>query len=132
MTDPRLPHGLDPEYGNAPSAEAVREALGHWRAVIDAIRDPIFIHDTQFRILRVNAAYAEWAGMAIDELVGRVYWEVFPHGDGPCRAAAPPWTRFKRNRSRSPPLPARSSCSAPFPSWTTRASPCSPSTSWRR
>ena len=59
MTDPRLPHGLDPEHGDDPSAEAVREALGHWRAVIDAIRDPIFIHDTQFRILRANAAYAD-------------------------------------------------------------------------
>lgn len=83
MHNPDLPNGLDPENGRAQSPDGLRQALAHWRAMIDAINDPIFLHDDQFRIVRANAAYAARAGMAIDELAGRPYWEVFPAAQGP-------------------------------------------------
>jgi PAS domain S-box-containing protein len=56
----------------------VLEAASEWRRAIDAIHDPIFIHDTDFRIIRANRAYAERAGMDVKEVLGRRYWDVFP------------------------------------------------------
>lgn len=54
-----------------------------WVAVFDAIVDPIFMHDRQGRIMRVNRAYAELAGMDIKDTIGRLYWQVFPRREGP-------------------------------------------------
>ncbi len=54
-----------------------------WVAVFDAIVDPIFMHDREGRIVRANRAYAELAGMDIKDVIGRLYWQVFPHHDGP-------------------------------------------------
>lgn len=61
----------------------VLEAASEWRRAIDAIHDPIFIHDMDFRIIRANRAYAESAGMDVKEVLGRRYWEVFPTQRGP-------------------------------------------------
>ncbi|HKJ71561.1 MAG TPA: GAF domain-containing protein, partial [Gammaproteobacteria bacterium] len=83
MIEPDLPYGHDPEGGNGKTKEAFRDALLHWRAVIDAIHDPIFIHDPDGCLLRVNAAYLERAGGTFDTIIGRPYWEVFPLRDGP-------------------------------------------------
>lgn len=91
MREPDLPYGHDPEGGNGQTKGAFREALHHWRAVIDALRDPIFLHDPDGHLLRANAAYMELAGGTFDDAIGRPYWEVFPPGDGPlttCRQAA--------------------------------------------
>ncbi len=54
-----------------------------WMAVFDAIVDPIFMHDHQGRIVRANRAYAELAGMDIKDVIGRLYWQVFPRREGP-------------------------------------------------
>ena len=54
-----------------------------WMAVFDAIVDPIFMHDRQGRIVRANRAYAELAGMDIKDVIGRLYWQVFPRREGP-------------------------------------------------
>lgn len=54
-----------------------------WLAVIDAILDPIFMHDRDGRIMRANRAYAELAGMDIKDVIGRLYWQVFPRHGGP-------------------------------------------------
>ncbi len=54
-----------------------------WVAVIDAILDPIFMHDRDGRIVRANRAYAELAGMDIKDVIGRLYWQVFPRREGP-------------------------------------------------
>ncbi|MGD8999940.1 MAG: PAS domain-containing protein, partial [Granulosicoccaceae bacterium] len=54
-----------------------------WEQVFDAIRDPIFMHDKEFRIIRANQAYASRAGLGILEIIGKPYWEVFPRQDGP-------------------------------------------------
>ena len=58
-------------------------SLHEWLTVIDAIRDPIFVHDQQFRIVLANQAYADIAETPITELKGRLYWELFPRGLGP-------------------------------------------------
>ncbi|ABM61137.1 sensor domain-containing protein [Halorhodospira halophila] len=61
-----------------------------WLRALDAISEPVFIHDEHYRILAANRAYAERAGLTPEEFRQRPYWEVFPHGDGPlpsCRAA---------------------------------------------
>jgi PAS domain S-box-containing protein len=61
-----------------------------WRMTCDAIEDPIFIHDTKFRILQGNRAYFLAAGVSEEQAIGLPYWQVFPPGDGPtpgCRQA---------------------------------------------
>ena len=62
-----------------------------WRYIFDAIDDPMFLHDTQFRVLLANHAYCREADVTEAEAVGKLYWEVFPLGTGPlpgCRNAA--------------------------------------------
>jgi len=54
-----------------------------WVATFDAIDDPIFMHDRQGRIVRANRAYAELADMDIKDVIGRLYWQVFPRREGP-------------------------------------------------
>ncbi len=53
------------------------------QTVVDAIEAPIFVHDGSFRVVFANKAYVAAAGLPIEEILGRVYWEVFPPGDGP-------------------------------------------------
>ncbi len=54
-----------------------------WRHIFDAIKDPAFLHDTQFRLLLANTAYCREAGVTEAQVLGKPYWEVFPHGTGP-------------------------------------------------
>lgn len=85
MTDP-------PEEQAGPTWETGQGEVTHdrlllvereWTAVFDDIHDPIFMHDGAFRVVRANQAYAERAGLAWDEIIGRPYWEVFPRREGP-------------------------------------------------
>ena len=62
---------------------AIARTAEQWQSAIDAIQDPIFIHDPEFRIVRANKAYAREAGLPIQEVVGKFYWEVFPRLSGP-------------------------------------------------
>lgn len=61
----------------------LERAKRDWEATFDAISDPLFIHDGEFRITRANRAYAEAAGLPFNEIVGRPYYEVFPKMEGP-------------------------------------------------
>lgn len=67
------------------SQQQLEQAFLAWRTVFDAVRDPIFVHDAEFRLTRVNQAYAELAGMPIKAVLGRPYWEIFPKMDGPSK-----------------------------------------------
>ncbi|OGS91153.1 MAG: hypothetical protein A2Z95_04990 [Gallionellales bacterium GWA2_60_18] len=61
-----------------------------WMAALDAVDDPIFIHDGEFRVLRANRAYQQRAGIPFKQIIGRPYYEIFPITDGPlpgCRRA---------------------------------------------
>jgi PAS domain S-box len=59
------------------------DSMNVWQALFDSVTDPIFVHDADMRIIRANLAYSQHAGMPIDELLGRPYWQVFPKHDGP-------------------------------------------------
>lgn len=49
-----------------------------WESTFDAVAHPIFLHDAKGKIIRVNKAYAEKAGMKPAELIGKSYWRAFP------------------------------------------------------
>ncbi|MDO8208308.1 MAG: PAS domain S-box protein [Gallionella sp.] len=56
-----------------------------WMTALNVLNDPIFLHDKQFRILHCNKVYQQCAGIPLDELVGRPYYEIFPKAAGPLR-----------------------------------------------
>ncbi len=66
----------------------IERARKEWADAFDAIRDPVFLHDRDFRIVRANRACAEAAGMDIKDVIGKRYWEVFPKNTGPLPACA--------------------------------------------
>ncbi len=61
----------------------IEDARREWTAAFDAVSDPMFLHDDEYRIVRANRAYAERAGLPFHQLLGRPYWEVFPPLQGP-------------------------------------------------
>jgi putative nucleotidyltransferase with HDIG domain/PAS domain S-box-containing protein len=68
------------------SRTRIEQAHREWLDAFDAVRHPIFLHDRKGRLLRANRAYAERAGLDYRRLIGRRYWEVFPHRDQPLPA----------------------------------------------
>lgn len=54
-----------------------------WSDAFDAISWPIFLHNHNGRITKVNRAYLERANCTIMEAYGQFYWQVFPKLDGP-------------------------------------------------
>jgi PAS domain S-box-containing protein len=78
------------------SEEKLRQELNNstrakkeWEVTFDAISNPVFIHDREFRIMRANRAYCEAAGMTYKELIGKHYHAVFPKMDAPFRSCRP-------------------------------------------
>ncbi len=61
----------------------IQQARREWTRAFDAIRDPVFIHDANYRVVRANRAYAERAKSDFTGVIGRPYWEVFPRRSGP-------------------------------------------------
>lgn len=61
----------------------VELALHEWMSALDAVRDPIFMHDAEFRVMRCNLAYQKCAGMPFKDIIGKPFFEVFPKRDGP-------------------------------------------------
>jgi len=72
------PAVLLPERDVPRDEHAGEAAPFEWLAAYDETDEPIFIHDKEFRILRCNSAYAARAGMPIEAVVGKPYWQVFP------------------------------------------------------
>ncbi|MBI1175487.1 MAG: PAS domain S-box protein [Sideroxydans sp.] len=60
------------------SVQKIERAHQEWETVLDAVDDPIFVHDRDFRILRCNKAYQQRAGMPFEQIIGQPYFEVFP------------------------------------------------------
>jgi PAS domain-containing protein len=58
--------------------DAIGDAHQQWLDTVDAVRDPLMVHDAEGRIVRANRAYAERAGMEYKEMIGRPYRECFP------------------------------------------------------
>ncbi|MBU0688523.1 MAG: PAS domain-containing protein [Gammaproteobacteria bacterium] len=61
----------------------IEQAHQEWMSALDAIDDPVFLHDSEFRILRANRAYQKLAGIPFKELIGKSYFEAFPMSSGP-------------------------------------------------
>jgi len=61
----------------------IEQARREWTTALDAVQDPIFIHDRDMKVVRANRAYAARAGRDIRDVIGRCYWEMFPRLDGP-------------------------------------------------
>jgi PAS domain S-box-containing protein/putative nucleotidyltransferase with HDIG domain len=62
--------------------ETAEIAHRQWLQTIDAVRDPMMVHDAEGRILRVNIAYARKAERGISDLLGKPYWVCFPRLEG--------------------------------------------------
>ncbi|MCW8888083.1 MAG: PAS domain S-box protein, partial [Gammaproteobacteria bacterium] len=61
----------------------IERAHREWMDAFDSINDPIFLHDEHGLIMRANRAYAIQAGVPVEELIGKAYWDFFPKGEGP-------------------------------------------------
>ena len=59
--------------------EKIKLAAEEWRTTFDSITDLVSIHDKDFRLVRVNKAFAETIKMEPKELVGKTCYEVV-HG----------------------------------------------------
>jgi PAS domain S-box-containing protein/putative nucleotidyltransferase with HDIG domain len=74
----------------APTQKLMAQAHQEWIAALDAVEDPIFLHDKDCRILRCNLAYQRIAGISFKAIIGQLYYEVFPKTNAPlpnCRPA---------------------------------------------
>lgn len=60
----------------------------NWSEAFDVIKNMIFVHDDQYRIVRANRAYLSRLNVSLDDVVGQPYWEFFPKGDGPVTSCA--------------------------------------------
>lgn len=65
------------------SQRLIERAKHEWENSVDAVHDPLFLHDREGRVIRANLAYAERAGLGIREVIGQLYWQLFPKSDGP-------------------------------------------------
>ncbi|WP_305906957.1 PAS domain S-box protein [Methylomarinum sp. Ch1-1] len=61
----------------------VEQARHELQSAMDAVQDPIFMHDRDYRIMRANRAYAERTGLDVQQIIGKPYWQLFPKLDAP-------------------------------------------------
>lgn len=68
------------------ASASMEAAKKDWETTFDAMLDPVFIHDSRFRVVRANKAYQDATGLAFHEIINRPYYELFPKTqDGPCK-----------------------------------------------
>jgi len=63
--------------------EAILLAKREWETTFDAVRDPIFILDEQFRIVRANRETARRLGLEPRECIGRKCYELIHNAKAP-------------------------------------------------
>lgn len=61
----------------------IERAEREWLTAIDAVDELIFLYGSDFRILRCNRAYRQAAGIPFKEIIGRIYYEIFPPASAP-------------------------------------------------
>jgi PAS domain S-box-containing protein len=64
--------------------EMIETAAKEWRTTFDSITEMISIHDTNYRIRRVNKAFADAVRRPIKELIGKRCYEVVHKTNSPC------------------------------------------------
>ena len=65
----------------------IERAHQEWMAALDEVEDLIFLYDQDFRIIRCNRAYQQCANMPFKQIIGQLYYEVFPQIDAPLRSS---------------------------------------------
>jgi len=63
--------------------ESIKRAIEEWRTTFDAITDLVSIHDKDFRLVRVNKAFADVLKMKPKELIGKPCYEIVHGTDEP-------------------------------------------------
>lgn len=63
--------------------EVIKLSNQRWQETFDALPDLVSIHDKNFTITKVNAAFARVFGMPIEQLVGKKCYEIFHKTAGP-------------------------------------------------
>ncbi len=63
--------------------EGIKHAAEEWRATFDSITDMVSIHDKDYRIVRVNKAFADAFNMKPKELIGKTCYELVHGTKGP-------------------------------------------------
>ena len=63
--------------------QQIERAAQEWRTTFDSISDLVSLHDKDFKILRVNKAFADAFKMKPQEVVGRTCYELLHDGEKP-------------------------------------------------
>ncbi|GAI99291.1 unnamed protein product, partial [marine sediment metagenome] len=71
------------EHERKQAEEKIKRAAEEWRTTFDSITDMVSIHDSDFRIVRVNRALADVFKMRPPELIGRTCYELVHGTDKP-------------------------------------------------
>src|SRR5262245_1996980 len=50
--------------------ESIQSHANEWQSTFDSIKDPIMILDSEFCVVRVNAATVSFFGLALDQILG--------------------------------------------------------------
>lgn len=64
--------------------EQVLETRAEWEAAFNAITDRVFVEDTNYSVLRANAAVLHDYGLSPEELFGKKCFQVFKERQEPC------------------------------------------------
>jgi PAS domain S-box-containing protein len=62
---------------------AIKQAEEEWRNTFNSISDYVFIQGTDFRILKVNKALADFLKMKLEEIIGKHCYKLFHNMDEP-------------------------------------------------
>ncbi len=65
------------------TCKKIEHAHQEWDSALDAVKDLVFIHDKDFRILRCNRAYQRCAGIPFEQIIGQPYYDVIPKTHAP-------------------------------------------------
>src|SRR3990167_4963996 len=54
-----------------------------YQLLLDAIKDPVFFHDSDFNVIFANKSYCEASQKQLSDILYHPYWESFPKRSGP-------------------------------------------------
>lgn len=63
---------------NAMLFEKVANGKKEWESTFDSIKDLVYLHDNDCRIIRCNTSFMEYAKLGPAELIGKEYFKIFP------------------------------------------------------
>jgi PAS domain S-box-containing protein len=82
------------------SEKALQRAAEEWKTTFDSITDMVSFHDKNFKILRVNKAFADYFKMKPEEIIGKTCYKLV-HG------TEKPWPTCPHKRTLDTKKPAR-------------------------